>query len=705
MLQAISLIDDVLRRRPWTTRTAARGRTRALGACVFAFGFLYGMAMGSYSGVGGDRVWLLLYSGLKVPFLLLLTFLIGLPNFFVLNTLFGLRRDFRESLRALLAAQAGVAIVLAACAPLTLLWYASFADYSAAVRFNGLIFALASFAGQHLLRGYYRPLILRNPRHRPLLWAWLGLYVFIGIQMGWIMRPFIGAPGAPVQFFRSGDWGNAYVVVAQLIFGSIKSDAATTWGAAGLILIALVVLYWSVRTTRYGQSWMRAAGITAMALATFAFTITAVEETARMRDAFGLALLYSLLNPLSVVAGSLGAYWLIRASRPATSTARPSSVEVNPAAFPASRPVGVAQLFAGVILPLICLVMSFPDRPDWQSGSPAYAQLLLSYKPSMPLYPFLLYSMTSMVLLFARPARFRENALVRLGIFSGVLLAGEYWLIFQVATPEPCMIPSGQVLLVFVAFLPWGIWQFLSLLGKHRKWIVGGAIFILLVSAAWSPTVIPAVIIACLLCSTPWALASYLVASFRLIRGSEARRQFNSAELLGPVSWFAAHCCAWRVSFIWMLEEYARLPATPAGRCFVCTAVAKGHLRVVHGADYLASDGTVYRVNDQLRALKAFELLLASISPKSHRACRRIYDRVGPRVAAMLFHPVLADVAYFALKPAEWIALLCLGLAIPGKIRLIYDLYSNIPIREAATQSKCDRARARATRPRPKNGV
>ena len=62
----------------------------AAGGGVFAFGFLYGAAMGSYGGVGGDRVWQLLYSGLKVPVLLLATFLIGLPNFFVLNTLFGL---------------------------------------------------------------------------------------------------------------------------------------------------------------------------------------------------------------------------------------------------------------------------------------------------------------------------------------------------------------------------------------------------------------------------------------------------------------------------------------------------------------------------------------------------------------------------------------------------------------------------------------
>lgn len=220
--ERFALIDGLLRRCPWATQTAAGGRARTLGGCALVLGFLYGAAMGSYGGLGGDHAWQLLISGVKVPLLLFLTFLIGLPNFFVLNTLFGLRRDFREALRALLAAQAGVAIVLASCAPLTLFWYASCADYTAALLFNGLVFAWASFAGQYLLRGYYRPLIVRNRRHGRLLWTWLGLYVFIGIQMGWVLRPFVGAPSAPVQFLRSGDWGNAYVVVAQLIAAALR---------------------------------------------------------------------------------------------------------------------------------------------------------------------------------------------------------------------------------------------------------------------------------------------------------------------------------------------------------------------------------------------------------------------------------------------------------------------------------------------------
>ena len=109
-------------------------------------------------------------------------------------------------------------------------------------------------------------------------------------------------------------------------------------------------------------------------------------------------------------------------------------------------------------------------------------------KESLPLYPFLLYCMTSMVLLFVKPARFRDSAFVRIGIFSGVLIAAEYWLVFQFALRAYPGLASH--LLVLAAFLPWGIWQFLGLLfGKYRVWILGGAIVILLVSAGWSETV------------------------------------------------------------------------------------------------------------------------------------------------------------------------------------------------------------------------
>lgn len=47
-----------------------------------------------------------------------------------------------------------------------------------------------------------------------ILMIWVTIYMLVGTQMGWILRPFIGAPGTPFEWFRSregsfitGVWG------------------------------------------------------------------------------------------------------------------------------------------------------------------------------------------------------------------------------------------------------------------------------------------------------------------------------------------------------------------------------------------------------------------------------------------------------------------------------------------------------------------
>jgi hypothetical protein len=211
--------DRILRGRPRLNEIDRPARTaqQFLVSTVIA-GVIYGAVMGTFGGFAGDRIWQIVFSAVKVPLLLTATFAISLPSFFVLNSLFGVRSDFGEVLRALLAAQAGLTIILAALAPYTALWYLSFTDYQAAILFNALLFAVASFSAQWLLRRYYAPLIARNRRHRLLLRTWLVVYAFVGIQMGWILRPFVGSPGMPVQFFREETWGNAYVIVARMIW-------------------------------------------------------------------------------------------------------------------------------------------------------------------------------------------------------------------------------------------------------------------------------------------------------------------------------------------------------------------------------------------------------------------------------------------------------------------------------------------------------
>ena len=221
--------DDILRNRGWAGRGGLPADVAvrlALYMVVCSAG--YGLFMGSYAGVVGGRAWgqqfwQAVYSATKVPLLLSATFAISLPSFAVLNTLAGLRDDLADVVRALVATQAALAIILISLVPLTCLCYASLGDpagdYTLAVLFNGLMFATASLSAQVLLRKYFRPLIFRNRRHRWMFWIWIVLYAFVGIQMAWVLRPFIGNPGAPVSFFRDEAWSNAYIAVWRLMGG------------------------------------------------------------------------------------------------------------------------------------------------------------------------------------------------------------------------------------------------------------------------------------------------------------------------------------------------------------------------------------------------------------------------------------------------------------------------------------------------------
>ena len=196
---------------------------------VCIMGPIYGIAMGSYAWVDGHRsfeqqIFQMLYSGVKLPLLITTTVFLALPCFFVLNTLLGLREDFGEAVRAVVSAQAGLVIILASLTPLTLFFYVSNTaapSYPKAILFNALMFAVASISAQRLLASWYAPLIKKNSRHQSMMVLWIFLFAFVGIQMGYVLRPFIGDPTSPTTFLRENPFENAYVRVWKLVLDVI----------------------------------------------------------------------------------------------------------------------------------------------------------------------------------------------------------------------------------------------------------------------------------------------------------------------------------------------------------------------------------------------------------------------------------------------------------------------------------------------------
>jgi hypothetical protein len=219
MSRALTSADALLRD---LGRAAAPDRSaRALAFAILLAGPVYGAFMGSFA-FSAARAPLVLYAAAKVPLLIFVTTLVCLPAFFVLNTVLGLRTDFARAMRAILAGQAALTLALASLGPLTRFIYSCGASHRAALLFNAAMFTFATAAAQAVMVRRYRPLTsdtARGQRHRLMLWSWVFLYAFVGIQMGWMLRPFVGAPAIPVAFFRDEPFSNAYVVIARLFFG------------------------------------------------------------------------------------------------------------------------------------------------------------------------------------------------------------------------------------------------------------------------------------------------------------------------------------------------------------------------------------------------------------------------------------------------------------------------------------------------------
>lgn len=173
---------------------------------------LHGLALGASSGE-----WLLaVFSAVKVPLLLICSCAVSLPSFYVLHAVLGLRADFAAACRGLLAAQAAVAVGLGATAALCLFLAVSVRDGWLLTVLDGGLFALAAVVGQVVLARHYAPLLARDRRHRWTLGCWAVLYVLFAVQLAWVLRPFLGTPGFPVQFLRpTALRQNAYVVLFE----------------------------------------------------------------------------------------------------------------------------------------------------------------------------------------------------------------------------------------------------------------------------------------------------------------------------------------------------------------------------------------------------------------------------------------------------------------------------------------------------------
>jgi hypothetical protein len=192
-------------------------RRFALHVAVIVVGTgLYGAAMGWWRDPQQA-----IYVAIKFPLIILLTTFGNALLNAMLAPLLGLNIPFRQSFSAILMSFVIAAAILGAFSPLLafLIWNAppmspeavSGATYSFIKLTNVAAIAFAGAVGNARLFQLLSRLGGRRAVACRVLFAWLAVNLFLGSQLSWILRPFIGSPSLPVEFFRAAALhGNFY---------------------------------------------------------------------------------------------------------------------------------------------------------------------------------------------------------------------------------------------------------------------------------------------------------------------------------------------------------------------------------------------------------------------------------------------------------------------------------------------------------------
>ncbi len=342
---------------------------------------------------------------------------------------------------------------------------------------------------------------------------------------------------------------------------------------------------------------------------------------------------------------------------------------------PTSKGERFLYAFVAIVMPIISFAITYDDilNPDWQDGQlTSYVGILLGGTVSRYFFPFLIYAMIAFGLLLLSPKRFSRSFFIRLGIYTGIVLALQYVILLGLFTVGIATIASviGGTLLYFGT-------RFLHRKIGAKKTALIYVTILLGIYVVWgiATDFRDALSVLSLVVIFFFATAPFAVLVIGVITSRELIREYpvSQKEYLGLGVWFIGYIVVWRLAILKMMEVYSALPTQPP--CYIATAAAKGHPQFVRSTPLRAQDGQIVRVNAQLRYLKFAEIALMVITPRIHKLLRKIYDIAGKALARGVVHPLSADMAYLALKPFEWSARSLMKILFPDFNEIAKKIY------------------------------
>jgi hypothetical protein len=213
----------------WVEGWNARRAALCVGAIIVGAG-CYGAAMGWWRAPRQG-----LYVAIKFPLIILLTTVANSLLNAMLAPLLGLNLRPRQCFMAILMSFAIASAILGAFSPLAafVIWNAPplsttanpWGTYYFTQLMHVVVIAFAGITANLRLVQLLRHLSGNASVARRVLFAWLAGNLFLGSQLSWVLRPFMGSPGLDIEFLRRTAFqGNFYETVFHAFVQLMKID-------------------------------------------------------------------------------------------------------------------------------------------------------------------------------------------------------------------------------------------------------------------------------------------------------------------------------------------------------------------------------------------------------------------------------------------------------------------------------------------------
>ena len=196
-----------------------REKTRSMLVSCIVFLLLYGAVMGST-----HSLWQTLSSALKLPILFLATLVVCSPTLYFFNVLFGSNQSLTQNFALILTAITVTAVLLLSFAPIVLFFLLTTSNYQFFKLLNVAVFAISGGVGVVFLSQGMRIVSAVGKEgkkaRRNVMRFWVVVYAFVGSQMAWTLRPFIGAPSMKFELFRQlggNFYANIFASIGEIL--------------------------------------------------------------------------------------------------------------------------------------------------------------------------------------------------------------------------------------------------------------------------------------------------------------------------------------------------------------------------------------------------------------------------------------------------------------------------------------------------------